>query len=138
MDRYARHLLPIATLVVALSGVLTPARAGEIVSTGPACELSATAAHPCAWKASHCKRPDTPMIYVASAAEFNRAAAMLNTYAEGLNAYMTCMANEAQTDLKSAGDMIRASLDKTQSGATADFNRSKAQLEAARLKLQLQ
>jgi hypothetical protein len=136
MDCFARCLLSIAT--AAILGFCMPAQAGEIVSGAASCELSATAAHPCAWKASHCKRPDIPMIYAASPAEFNRAAAMLNTYAEGLNAYMACMGKEAQADMKSAGEMVNASLEKTQSAMTADFNRSKAQLDAARLKLQLQ
>jgi hypothetical protein len=137
MDRLTRLLL-VAAALLAFSSAPPAARAGEIVSNGPSCEPTATAARPCAWKASHCKRPDTPMLYVANAAEYNRATAMLNTYAEGLNAYMTCVANEARADMNSAADMIKASVEKTQAGLTADFNRSKAQLDAARLKVQLQ
>jgi hypothetical protein len=136
MDRYARRLSLILPLVAVLAG-MADAKAGEIVSGGPSCELAATASRPCAWKASHCKQPDVPMLYVASNAEFNRAAAMLSTYAEGLNAYMSCVASEARADLNSAGALINASLDKTQSGATDNFNRLKAQLDAARLKLEL-
>jgi hypothetical protein len=137
MNRFARGFLLIAGIAIWLSG--PNARAGEIVSKSPGCELSVAAANPCSWKASnHCKRPDVPMIYVNSAAEYNRAAAQLNTYAEGLNAYLTCVANEARADVKSVNELVSASLDKTQAGMTADFNRSKAQLDAARLKLQLQ
>jgi hypothetical protein len=137
MERFAHRCLLIAGLTIWLSG--PDAHAGEIVSKSPGCELSAAAVNPCSWKASnHCKRPDVPMIYVNSAAEYNRAAGQLNTYAEGLNAYLTCVANEARADVKFVNDMVGASLDKTQAGMTADFNRSKAQLDAARLKLQLQ
>ena len=66
------------------------------------------------------------------------SAELLNTYVGGLNAYMSCMAAEAQADMKSVNDIVNASLNKTQETMTTEFNRGKAQLDAARLKLQLQ
>jgi hypothetical protein len=138
MDRFTRSLLLSAALLAAAAGMPRDARAGEIVGGSPSCELAATAAHPCAWKASsHCKRPGVPMIYVATAAEYNQAAEALNIYVGGINAYMTCLSSEAQTDMNSAAQMVKTSVDKAQASVTDEFNRTKAQLDAARLKLQL-
>lgn len=137
MDRFTRSLLLGAALLAVSCGLPIEARAGEIVSGGPSCEPAAKSAHPCTWKSTHCKRPDVPMIYVGTTAEFNKAAEALNNYVGGLNAYMTCLSDEARADVNATADIVKASVDKSQASVTDEFNRTKAQLDAARLKLEL-
>ena len=78
------------------------------------------------------------MLYIASAEEFNKSVAQVNKFGTDLSAYMTCLSGEAQADLNATSELIRGNLEKTQAGVMADFERSKTQLEAARIKLQTQ
>lgn len=133
-----RSLLLASTALLALFAAPTAGRSGEISSPGGSCEPSGTASRACTWKPSKCKKPDGPMLYVASTAEFNRAAEALNKFAGELNAYMKCIAEEAQSDVNASVALIKAGMDKTQADAMAEFNRNKSQLEAARLRQQLQ
>lgn len=134
----ARMLLLASVALLAVFAGPRPGQGGEIAGPAAGCEPAGVAPRACSWKPNKCKKPQAPLIYVGSSAEFNRAAEALNKFAGELNDYMKCVADEAQADVNATVALIKAGMDKTQSDAMLDFNRTKSQLEAARLKQQLQ
>jgi hypothetical protein len=127
-----------AAVFVALGSGFTSGQAGELRNSAAVCKPGGNGAQGCTWASTTCKRPDAPMLYVASRDDLDHAAGALNKYAGDLNAYMACVSGEGQTDLNALLETVKAGVEKAQAGAKADFDKQRSQLEAARLRLQLQ
>lgn len=88
------------------------------------------------WNSTDCSRPSKPSFYVYDVDSYNRAVREYNSYVAQADAYLSCVQNEAESDLVTFRQILENSLSNISSDVSGEVQRAKSDLEFHRLMLQ--
>ena len=85
------------------------------------------------WSPSSCYKPDAPYFgYISDADDFNRAVSDFNSFLAEARTYISCVANEGNSDLQTFQSIVSDGVDSAQNEISDEVDSARSQLESSR------
>jgi hypothetical protein len=106
--------------------------AGELECRGIGCDLGRVVPN-VEWKpSSSCFKPSAPFFFASNTQEYNLAVQTFNQWIDEIDLYMSCVRNEAASDLKKMPEIFAEGIKKVQREVSDEVSRTRTNLRLMR------